>query len=72
MTREKNVYRFVGIIHTSLSPKYDVDKKIEAYSIKQGRLKLFFILRSVNGLSKMEPKVLMSKIKELRVIEEKS
>lgn len=70
MAKPKKIYRVVGVIHTALSPKYDVDTNVGAYSKKQAKLKAFFMLRQESHFSQMDNKTLMGKVKKLKVIEE--
>ena len=67
MAKKKiKTYRVTGKM---ANPNYDVDTEIKAYSVKQAKLKTFFLFKQKNGFKEIDNKDLMSQIKKLRITE---
>jgi len=69
MTKKKiKTYHVTGKIS---NPNYDVDTEVDAYSVKQAKLKAFFHVRQMKIFSNVANKDLMNQVKKLRITEKK-
>jgi len=71
MPKEIKIFRVTGVIDSGLSLKYDVNMTVKAYSLKQARLKVFFMLRQNSMFKAIPNTILIGWIRKLSMHEKK-